>query len=665
MRRTIPGRGAGTGPLRPYTPGPSSPVWRRGRARHGAEVVPRGPPGPESALHEDLRERLAREPLVADGAMGTMLYAKGVYINRCYDEVTLESPELVRDVHREYVRAGADLLQTNSFGANPVKLQRHGLAERTEELNERAARIARQEAGDRVYVAGSVGPLGIRIEPWGPTSAEEATALFGRQVEGLLAGGVDAFLLETFGDLTEVRAAMEAVRRAAPDHPLVVQMTVDRSGASLYGTPPEVFGARLHEWGADVIGVNCGVGPHVMLEVLNRLREVTDRPLSVQPNAGPPRQVDGRTMFLCSPDYLEKFARRFLDAGARLVGGCCGTTPDHIRALAKSVRRGRATVGVGAAPAPARAPASPRGVEPSPLAERSVLGRALAEGTRPLLVELLPPRGADPSRVLEKARTLRALGVTGINIPDGARASARMGHVALAALVRREVGVAPVLHYCCRDRNVLGMQADLLGAAALGIRDLILITGDPPIMGDYPDATAVFDVDAIGLTNLVSRLNHGLDLGGNPIGASTNFVIGVGLNPTAVDLEREVSRYRWKVDAGAEYAVTQPVFDVAALDRFLDRLGRPRIPILAGIWPLASLRNAEFLNTEVPGCKVADAVLQRMAAAGDAAAERRVGLEIAIEMIEAVKGRVDGIQVSVPFGRVEVVGELVGAVRSS
>jgi homocysteine S-methyltransferase len=310
------------------------------------------------------------------------------------------------------------------------------------------------------------------------------------------------------------------------------------------------------------------------------------------------------------------------------------------------------------------APAPRAGVEPPPLADRSPLGRALAEGTRPLLAELTPPRGCDASKVVERAAALKALGVTGINIPDGARASARMSHLALGALLKAQVGVAPVLHYCCRDRNLLGMQADLLGAAALGIRDLILITGDPPILGEYPDATAVFDVDAIGLTNLASRLNHGLDLGGNAIGPSPGFVIGVGLNPTAAEPERELARYRWKVEAGAEYAVTQPVFDVEALDRFLDRLPGKRVPILAGIWPLQSLRNAEFLNTEVPGVKVADAVLERMAAAGDAEAQRRTGLDIAREMVAAVRDRVEGVQVSVPFGRVESVRELIEAVKA-
>jgi homocysteine S-methyltransferase len=596
--------------------------------------------------------------------MGTMLYARGVYLNRCYDEVTLTHPELVGEIHRQYVQAGAEALETNTFGANPVKLARHGLEDQLEELNRRSVELARAAAGSAVHVLGAVGPLGIRIEPWGPTSVTEARGHFARQMRALVGAGVDGLILETFGDLNEARAALEAAREVDPGLPVLVQMTVDRDGQGLYGTQPEVFGAQLDLWGADAIGVNCSVGAHAMLGVLERLSKVTRKPLTVQPNAGTPRSVDGRMLYLCTPDYLEKFARRFLEAGARLLGGCCGTTPDHIRALAKAVKRSRAGLKAASRPTAEVVVAAPQtGRAPPPLAARSPLGRALAEGSRPLLAELTPPKGCDASKVLERARRLKELGVTAINLPDGARASARMSPLALGVLIRNEVGLPPVLHYCCRDRNLLGMQADLLGAAALGIRDLILITGDPPILGDYPEATAVFDIDAIGLTNLASRLNHGLDPGGNDIGPSPGFVIGVGLNPTAPDMERELARYRWKVEAGAEYAVTQPVFDVEALDRFLDALPGRRIPILAGIWPLQSLKNAEFLNTEVPGVKVADRVLERMAAAGDAEAQRRTGLDVALEMIAAVKDRTQGVQVSVPFGRVEGVRELVLAVR--
>ncbi len=617
-------------------------------------------------MPKELLARLLEGPLIGDGAMGTMLYAKGVYINKSFEELNLTQPELIAEVHRAYVQAGAEVIETNTFGANPVQLARHGLDDETETINRRAAEIACEVVGDAGFVVGAIGPLGIHLEPWGPTGVDEAQAHFERQVRGLLDGGVESFLLETFGDINEAHAAMRAVRALAPDSTLIVQMTVDREGVGLFGTTPETFGRQLDRWGADVIGVNCSVGPSAMLSVVERLREVTAKPLAVQPNAGPPNIVEGRSLYLCTPDYLEKFGRRFVEAGARLVGGCCGTTPDHIRALAKAVKRGRATIASGPSVQSLRsAKEKPAGVDPLPMAERSALGKALAEGRRPVLAELTPPKGCDPSKVLERAAALKAMGVTCINIPDGARATARMSHLALGVLMKQQVGIPPVLHYCCRDRNILGMQADLLGASALGVKDLLIITGDPPILGDYPDATAVFDVDAIGLTNIANRLNHGLDLAGNETGRSTNFTIGVALNPTATEQEREISRYGWKVEAGAEYAVTQPIFDVDALDRFLDKLGEDRIPIIAGIWPLASLRNAEFLNTEVPGVSVADSVLDRMAAAGDKESQRATGVEIAIEMIEAVRDRLQGIQVSIPFGRVAVVKELLDAVQVS
>ncbi|MFO0933878.1 MAG: bifunctional homocysteine S-methyltransferase/methylenetetrahydrofolate reductase [Planctomycetota bacterium] len=636
------------------------------------EPTPPGPDGrrPDAAGRGrvGLLARLAAGPVVCDGAMGTQLYARGVYLNRCYDEVNLTAPDLVEGVHRDYVRAGAEVLETNSFGANPVKLHKHGLADRTEEINRRAAEIARRAAGDAVLVVGAMGPLGIRMEPWGATSLGEAQASFARQARALAEAGVDGFCLETFGDLTEIHAAILACREVAPELPVIAQMTVDREGVGLFGARPEDFGRRLDAWGADVIGVNCSVGPQVMLGVLERLRTATSKPLAVQPNAGPPREVDGRTMFLCTPDYLEKSARRFLEAGARLLGGCCGTTPEHVRALAKAVKRGRAVDAGGGARAAgvvAAAPAAaPAGVEPAPLAGRSRLGRALVGPERPLLVELLPPKGRDVAPVLERAARLRTLGVTAINLPDGARAAAKMSPLAVAVRIQETTGVEAVLHVCCRDRNLLGLQADLLAASALGIRDVLLITGDPPILGDYPDATAVFDVDAIGLTNVATRLNRGLDLAGNPTGPSTGFVVGVGLNPTAVDLDREIERFRWKVDAGAEYAITQPVFDPDALFRFLDRLGPLPIPVLAGIWPLQSVRNAEFLATEVPGVTVPDGVLARLSAAGDAESQRRVGNDLAVEMALAVADRVRGWQLSLPFGRVDAAERFLAPLRA-
>jgi methionine synthase / methylenetetrahydrofolate reductase(NADPH) len=594
-------------------------------------------------------------PHLFDGGMGTMLYAHGVFINRSYDELVLSNPDLVRAIHEEYVAAGAELLETNTFGANPAKLAHHGLEGRVVELNARAAELARTAAGDRALVGGAVGPLGIRIEPYGPTSLDEARSMFRQQVDGLLEGGVDFFILETFADLAEIRQALGAVRDAS-ELPVVAQMTVREDGTTLYGTAVELCAQRLDEWGADVVGLNCSVGPHGILGGVERMAATIARPLSAQPNAGLPREIDGRKIYMASPEYMAKYARRLIQAGARFVGGCCGTTPEHIRRmsdaiLAVSPGRSRSRVEV------RRVTAAEQGaVEPSPLAERSRLGRKLATGGMVTSVEILPPKGIDPSRMLEGIRQLEWAGVDAVNVPDGPRAQMRMGVIATSVLVQRAAAIEAVVHYTCRDRNLLGMLSDLLGAHALGLRNLLLITGDPPKMGPYPDATAVFDIDAIGLTNLVSRLNHGLDPGGNAIGEPTSFTIGVGVNPGSLDLEHELNRFYWKVEAGAEYAITQPVFDADQLLRFMAELERReiRIPIVAGIWPLVSVRNAEFLANEVPGISLPDAVIDRMRRAQARSQEHALkeGIAIAREIFDAVRGEVRGLQVSAPFGRV-------------
>jgi methionine synthase / methylenetetrahydrofolate reductase(NADPH) len=597
-------------------------------------------------------------PHLFDGGMGTMLYARGVFINRSYDELALSSPDLVRSIHAEYVRAGAELLETNTFGANPVKLAQHGLEGRVVEINARAAELARAAAVGRALVGGSVGPLGIRIEPYGPTSLEEARAVFRQQVDGLLEGGVDFFILETFGDLAEIREALGAVRDAC-DLPIVAQMTVREDGTTLYGTTVELCGRRLEEWGADVVGLNCAVGPAGILGGVERLATATSRPLSAQPNAGLPRELEGRTMYMASPEYMATYARRLIQAGARFVGGCCGTTPEHIRRMGDAIRAiaprsgGTRVVvsgvveGAGSAERPAA---------PVPLAERSRLGRKLAAGELVTSVEILPPKGAAPERMLEGVRQLERAGVDAVNVPDGPRAQMRMGVIATSVLAQQVGGIEAVVHYTCRDRNLLGMLSDLLGAHALGLRNLLLITGDPPKMGPYPEATAVFDIDSIGLTNLVSRLNLGLDPGGNPIGSVTSFTVGVGVNPGAVDQDHELNRFYWKVEAGAEYAVTQPVFDAEQLLRFMGELDRRqiRIPIVAGIWPLVSVRNAEFLANEVPGVEIPPAILDRMRQAQARGQEHALqeGIGIARELYAAIEGEVQGLQVSAPFGRV-------------
>ena len=592
---------------------------------------------------------------VFDGAMGTMLYGKGVFINACYDELNLKAPNLVDEVHRAYVKAGAEILETNTFGANAAKLAQYGLADEVFEINKRAAELAVKAAGDRACVVGAIGPLGVRIEPFGAMAREEARDLFRLQVQGLLAGGVHGFILETFSDLEELHEAFLAVR-ATSDLPVIAQVTLGEDGSTAYGHDPETVARALDGWGADVIGVNCSIGPQGVLEAIERMARVTSRPLSAQPNAGLPREVGDRKIYLASPEYFGTYAKHLVEAGARFVGGCCGTTPDHVKEIAAFVASVSPRVHVILAAGPVEAPA---GVQPVPLAEWSRWGFKLAHGEFCTTVEIVPPRGVDATDMLESVRLLKRAGVDGVNVPDGPRAQSRMGALLTSLLIEREVGIETVTHYACRDRNLLSMLSDLLGAAAHRLHNLLLVTGDPPKMGPYPDATAVFDIDAIGLTNLVNRLNHGLDPGGNAIGRPTAFVIGVGVNPVAVDPERELRRFAWKVDAGAEFAITQPVFDVEQLERFLDRvegLGVRRIPIIAGIWPLMSLRNAEFLANEVPGVSVPPEVLARMRDAQEQGKEAALaeGVAIAREMLTRVRPLVQGAQVSAPFGRVPV-----------
>jgi len=586
---------------------------------------------------------------VFDGAMGTVLYQRGVYINRCYDELNLTGRDLVLGIQRDYVKAGADIIETNTYGANRIKLSGYGLEDKSYEINHAGARVAREAAGERAFVAGAIGPLGIRIEPYGPTSVSEAQEIFREQAEALLEGGVDLFVLETFSDVAEIQQALAAVRSVS-DLPVVAQITIQTDGNTSYGTAPETFTKQLDEWGADVIGLNCSVGPATMLEAIEKMRVVTRRKLSAQPNGGLPRQVDGRMFYMASPEYMAKYAKRLIQAGAKFVGGCCGTTPEHIKQIANAVAAlspGRSIVRV---MAPEEKPPDVRVV---PKEDRSRFAKKICAGEFVTSVEIVPPKGCDPSKMLEGVRLLKDAGVDAVNVPDGPRAQSRMGVLAVSTLIEQRVGIETVIHYCCRDRNLLGMTSDLLGAAGLGLTNLLIITGDPPKMGPYPEATAVFDIDSIGLVNMVNRLNHGLDIGGNPIGDPTAFHIGVGVNPCAVDLDYELRRFEWKVEAGAEYAITQPTFDVDQLKTFLKRIERFRIPVIAGIWPLVSYRNAEFLANEVPGVVVPKSVLKRMEKITDKDAAREEGLAIARETLLEVRNLVQGVQVSAPFGRVQ------------
>jgi homocysteine S-methyltransferase len=599
---------------------------------------------------------------VFDGAMGTMLYAKGIYINRCYDELNLTNPDLVMEIHSEYLHAGADIIETNTFGATAHNLDQYGLGESLREINIAAARLAREAAGERAYVAGAIGPLSLQIEPYGPTSFDEAKDMFKAQASALLEGGVHLFVLETFSDISAIRQAIRAIRELC-DLPIIAQMTIMTDGNTTFGTTPELFTTRLDEWGADVIGLNCGVGPAIILSALDKMRAITKKKLAAQPNAGLPRDVQGRQFYMCSPEYMSKFAKRFIQAGAKFIGGCCGTTPAHIKLISDAVRaaspRSQKVV-MSSGPLGVVTEVTPPDLKVVPPEERSEWSRKIAQGEFVTSVEVLPPKGVDAKKTLDSIRLLKDAGVDGVNIPDGARAQSRMSALATAVLVEQQIGIESVLHYCCRDRNLLGMMSDLLGASALGLRNLLLITGDPPKMGPYPDATAVFDIDAIGLTNMVNKLNHGLDIGNNPIGEPTAFCIGVGVNPGAINLDEEIRRFEYKVEAGAQYAITQPVFDTDQLRDFIKRIEHVQIPIVAGIWPLVSYRNAEFLHNEVPGVRVTPSIMERMRGASAISKEagRGEGLKIARESLLDVRDVIHGVQVSAPFGNVKYALEV-------
>lgn len=598
--------------------------------------------------------------MVCDGAMGTMLYARGVSLNRSFDELNLVSPHMVKEVHMGYVKAGAELLETNTFGANRFRLAKFDLAEKVREINLAGARLARESAGEDLYVGGSVGPLGLRLEPLGPTSLTEARNAFREQVEALAEGGVDLIIIETMMDLEEAHQALLAVREAT-SLPAVVQMTVQEDGNTLSGASPEDFARQLDTWGADVIGVNCGMGPATVLETLERMATATTRKLSAQPNAGLPHSIDGRTHYLCSPEYMAERASRFIQAGARIVGGCCGTTPEHIKAIktaVKSLGPQAERVAIGTTLRPLQA------LEPAPIKLRSHLAEKLVRGEFPVVVEIVPPKGCDPAREVEGAQYLKQNGIDAVNIPDGSGATARMSAQTLAVVIQQQAGIETLLHFSCRGRNVLSLQSDILGAHALGIRNVWAVTGDSPQIATLPSATAVFDVDAIGLVNVLSNLNRGLDMSGNPLGTQTSFLIGVGLNPNALDPDEELRRFEYKIKAGANFGVIRPVFDVDRLAGFLRRtqaLDVPKIPLLAGIHPLTSYRNAEFLNNEVPGMSVSPEILMRMRKVDTGEKARAEGLKIAREMLQEVHELVQGVQIVAPFSRYAMAVEVVEA----
>jgi homocysteine S-methyltransferase len=614
-----------------------------------------------------LEKLFTGKPVLCDGAMGTMLYSCGVFINRCYDELNITQPDMIRSVHEQYLLAGAEVIETNTFGANSFRLEHFGLRDKVREINMAGVALARQcvtaihdkQATD-AYVAGAVGSLGVRLEPFGTLSPTAARAAFAEQIAALAEGGIDLLVLETMMSLDEAEQAIAAAREVAPNLPVIALMTVDEEANCLDGSTPEQAAHRLTEAGADAIGCNCSVGPATVLTAIERMRPETALPLVAMPNAGMPRNVEGRNIYLTSPDYLARFARKAIRAGATWVGGCCGTTPAHIRAMRSEIRAMQAqdqgvvsvTTGVH------ELPAEPD-IEPKSLAERSEIGRRIAAGEFVHLVEIVPPKGFDCSKELAGAALLASRGVHAINVPDSPRASARMSAQSLCLQIQQKVGIETVLHYTCRDRNILSIQSDLLGAASIGIKNILCLTGDPPKIGNYPDATAVFDVDAIGLVRIVRGLNHGLDIGKNSIGGSAGFTISVAANPGVPDIDYEVRRFAAKVEAGAEFGITQPVFDQRLLEQFLRRIEGFRIPVIAGIWPLTSLRNAEFMKNDLR-VSMPDSILARMAEAPDKKAALAIGLAIAQEMLAEVRDQVQGVQVSAPFGNFGAAAEVLG-----
>ena len=614
-------------------------------------------------------EALADGPLLVDGAMGSLLYERGVLHTRSYDELSISQPELIRGVHEDYLRAGAQVIETNTFGANRMALARHGLLDQVQKINKASVALARSVAGGKAYVAAAVGPTGVKFGI--ATEAERRLARFAlaEQIDILVIAGVDLIMLETFGSILEMETAIHVAKERGPRVPVVAQMVFDAQGRGDGGLAPGEIADRMIAAGADVVGANCGIGPAELYQV-GAAMVGHGKPVALQPNAGLPASVDGRTLYVANPEHFGVFARRMLKSGVSLVGGCCGTTPEHTRAMLGAVRMmGGASAAVLAEADKARAieivtrtqaaPPPPA----VPLAEKSRLGARLAAGEFAVSVELTAPQGVDVGKTAEQVAQLMAAGVDVINIADGPRATARMSNLAVCARLAAETGVEPILHVCCRDRNFLGLFAHLMGAHALGLRNLVIITGDPPKMGDYPFATPVYDLDSIGLVRMAAGLNGGIDPAGKQIGAHTQFVLATGAEPAALDYDRELRRLEEKKAAGAELIMTQPVYDPRTLEKFLDDVRAIGLPVMVGLLPLASHRNAEFLHNEVPGMSVPAEYRARMAKVGQGPEARAEGIAIAQEALASVKHRVAGAYIMPPFNRVDAAIAVLDAVK--
>jgi methionine synthase / methylenetetrahydrofolate reductase(NADPH) len=603
-------------------------------------------------------ERLQRAPLLADGAMGTQLYNHGVDFDQCFDALNLTNPRLIADLHRSYIDAGADLIETNTYGANRFKLEAYGLQDKVREINFRAMKIARdvrEISGSSVFIAGAVGPLGKLLEPYGQITAEQARAAFSEQIGALLEQGADLLILETFSDLREILLAIE-VARSISDLPIVAQMTFAEDGRTALGHTPQEVVSKLRSAGVEVIGVNCSVGSQRVFNVVEAMHiAAPDVRLSAQPNAGFPTERHNRVFYPSSPEYMARYAKRMIEEiGVSLIGGCCGTTPEHIAAMHAMLQDlnpdapARHVHEVAVAPKPKVAVVQ---------SEPTQLATALEAGEFVVSVEIDPPRGHNPKKCLEGAQMLKEAGVRFINVADSPMSRVRMSALAMCYMIQDRTGLETILHFTTRDRSLMGLQSDLLGAHAMNVRNILALKGDPPSLANYPGTKGVFDVDTIGLVQVISGMNRGVDTAGNDIGLPTTFNIGVALDVNAIDPEWEIRRLHQKAAAGANFAMTQIVYDAEALRAFLERLGPPPIPLVLGLLPLQSFRQAEFLKNEVPGIAPTDEALRRMKLAGPEG--RKEGVKMAQELLLEVKDLVSGVYIMPSFGRYEVAAEVL------
>ena len=607
----------------------------------------------------NITERINEHPLVFDGAMGTVIYSKGVFVNTCFDELNLTKPELIKEIHQGYIDAGVDVILTNTFGANSIKLKKFGLGGKCKEINEAGVKLAKDVVGERnIFVLGSVGS---RLNQGSVLTAENRERIeqsYYEQIEALVSAGVDGIMFETYFNIAELLLGAKIAKEF--DIPVIGSISSTKELETLEGLDIKKALKKLDDSPyIDILGLNCSIGPHAMLSAVKRVIGAIKKPLVVQPNAGNPQKLDGRTIYMNTPEYFTTYSKHYIELGVRGVGGCCGTDKSHIADMAKavkaitSVKKHIEVINDN--------DIERRAVSVTPTDKKSRFAEKLFSKEHATTIELTPPRSTDLSDVLKKVEMCKKAGVDAINIPDGPRASARISPLVTALMIEKQTGMETILHYCCRDRNLIGMQSDLLGGYAGGLRNYLIVTGDPPKLGNYPDATAVFDVDAVGLVGVVNNLNHGLDIAGNEVNPPTSILIGVGANPCALDIDKEIQHLNNKIDAGAEFIITQPVFDTDALFRFMDKLEQSKqknklnssIPIVAGIWPLVSYRNAIFLKTEVPGVSVPDSVISRMEKATTKEDGIKIGLEIAIEMKQKLAQYVQGYQVSAPFGKVE------------